>query len=160
MARLKLDQVRTKEYGRLLATRHVAKTCRQIEAAAKRLAPVRKPDPPRNFVGGRLRSSIGTDIAGTVYTVTGRVGSSVKYAEYAHSGARAHVIRARRKRMLVFPWPDGPAAVVVQRGKWRGWAFLRSVTHPGMKGTRFLVRPLQGIGRANGFRVVTRRTLS
>lgn len=158
--RLKLNPLIVKTFARNRATLHVAKTARQIETAAKRLAPVRKPDPPRNSTGGRLRASIGTRMGDTTYHVWAKVGSKVKYAEYAHSGARPHVIRARRKPLLVFPWPGGPVGIVVQKGKWQGWAFMKKVNHPGMKGTRFLVRPLVGIGRANGFRVVTRRTLS
>lgn len=159
MAQLKLDKVKVRLFSKELATRHVAKTARQIETAAKRLAPTRKPDPPRNTPGGRLRASIGTKLIHTSYTVTAKTGTRLKYAEYPHSGARPHVIRARRKRLLIFPWPGGPPSIVSQRGKWKGYAFLPKVNHPGQRATRYLTRPLVGIGRANGFRVSTKRTI-
>lgn len=159
MARLKLNPLIVKTFARNRATLHVAKTARQIETAAKRLAPVRKPDPPRNTPGGRLRASIGTKMGGTTYHVVARVGTRLKYAEYPHSGARPHIIRARRKRLLVFPWPDGPAHLVRRKGKWAGYVFLPKVKHPGQKATRFLTRPLVGIGRAQGFRVSVKRTI-
>ncbi len=159
MARLKLNRLKVRAFARERATLHVAKTARQVETAAKRLAPVRKPDPPRNTPGGRLRTSIGTKLSRTTYLVTARVGSKVKYARWPHDGTRPHVIRARRKKLLVFPWPDGPVGIVAQRGKWKGYAFLPKVNHPGQKATRYLTRPLVGIGRANGFRVSVKRTI-
>jgi len=158
-SKLKLDRAQVKAFPLLLASRHVAKTARQIETAAKRLAPVRKPDPPRNTPGGTLRASIGTKQRVTTYKVDAKVGSKKKYALYPHSGARPHPIVARKKKFLVFPWPDGPRDLVIKKGKWAGYVVLPKVNHPGQKATRYLTIPLRGIGRANGFRVSVKRSI-
>lgn len=50
--------------------------------------------------------------------------SKLKYAGFTDAGTRAHLIRARRSRLLVF---DGPG----------GDVFARQVRHPGTKGTNW-----------------------
>ena len=75
-----------KTYTRNQATLLVARTAREVEESAKRLAPVRKPN-ENGRAGGRLRASIGTRMGGTTYVVTARVGSRLNYAEPAHQGA-------------------------------------------------------------------------
>lgn len=158
-SKLKLDQTKVKTFARNRATLHVARTAQQVETAAKQIAPIRQPDPPRNTPGGRLRTSVGTKMGGSTYHVRARVGSKLRYAEFAHNPTRPHIIRARRKKMLVIPWENGPQHLVVQRGKWKGYVFLKQVHHPGTRGVRYLTGPLFAIGTRNGFRVVISRTV-
>lgn len=121
-----------------------------IEGEAKRIAPVRKPN-ENGRSGGRLRSSIGTQMTVAPYHVRARVGSRVNYALAAHQGARPHVIRPRRKQFLSFKWDKaaGYGIPVTKRGKVQ----LKKVNHPGMDGSQYLVRPLVLTGRLRGFRV-------
>jgi hypothetical protein len=132
----------------------VAGTCRPIEHEAKVAAPVRRPargEPP----GGRLRSSIGTDInIRGQRRVIGKVGSRVRYALVVHRGARKHIIRPKHKRMLSFYWDKAPAWMVTQSGPYRGKVMLAMVRHPGMKGTAYLTVPLLYWGHLRGFKVV------
>lgn len=145
-----MDRAVVKAFTRNQATLLVAKTARQIEEAAKRQAKVRKPN-ENNRSGGRLRASIGTKIGGSTFVVTARIGSRLNYAEPAHQGAKRHIIRPRRKQFLSFKWTKGEKyAVPVTK---RGMVQFKSVNHPGMKGTQFLVNPLRKYGRRNGFRV-------
>lgn len=151
--RVRIDRPKAKLFARQLATQHVAKTVRRIEELAKREAPVRRPN-ENDRPGGRLRASIGYKIdPGPI--VHARVGSRVKYAEPAHQGAQWHYIRARRKKFLAFKWNAAPPEIVVKSGKWKGFVFLKSVKHPGMKGKPYLTGPLLVVGRQMGFRVVT-----
>jgi len=154
--RLKLDRQKSNQWSRYLATSHVAKTCRHIEHDAKVGAPVRKPargEPP----GGTLRASLGTDIKiQGQFRVLGRVGSKLRYAEVVHKGAKRHRIRPKNKRMLSFFWDKAPSHMVTKSGPYRGRVLLRSVMHPGMKGTHYLTVPLRYWGREMGFKVYTR----
>jgi hypothetical protein len=107
--------------------------------------------------GGRLRASIGTDLKiHGQFQVTGRVGSGVSYAWVRHRGARRHRIRPKFKRMLSFYWDRAPAHMVTQSGPHQGKVLLKSVMHPGMKGTHYLTVPLRYWGREKGFKVYTR----
>lgn len=154
--RLRLDHQKTNQYARFLATRHAATTCRRIEHDAKIGAPVRKPargEPP----GGTLRASVGTDIKiQGQFRVSGRVGSRLNYALVRHRGAKRHRIRAKHKRMLSFYWEKAPPKMVTVSGPYRGKVMLRSVMHPGMRGTHYLTVPLRFWGREMGYKVYTR----
>lgn len=119
------------------------------------MAPVRKPN-ENNRPGGRLRASIGTKITPRVTTVTARVGSKVKYALVVHTGAAAHIIRPRKKRVLSFKWKKAAPHLVTKKGPYRGRVALLKVNHPGMKGVPYLTQPLRITGEGMGFRVVTR----
>lgn len=154
--RLKLDRQKVNQWSRYLATNHVAKTCRRIEHDAKVGAPVRKPARGEP-AGGRLRASIGTDLKiHGQFQVSGRVGSGVRYALVRHRGARRHRIRPKFKRMLSFYWAKAPEHMVTQSGPHQGKVMLKSVMHPGMKGTHYLTVPLRYWGREMGFKVYTR----
>lgn len=153
--RLKLDRQKSNQYARFLATQHVAKTCRHIEHDAKVGAPVRKPARGEP-AGGTLRASIGTDLkVRGQFRIDGRVGSRLRYAHVVHSGAKRHTIRPKFKRMLSFYWDKAPHEMVTQFGPYEGKVMLRRVTHPGMKGTRYLTVPLRFWGRVMGFKVYT-----
>ena len=141
-------------YSRNRATLLVAATAARVEASAKTLAPVRKPN-ENNRPGGRLRASIGTRIGGTAHVVTARVGSKVKYAEPAHQGAGPHIIRPRRKQFLSFKWNKAKQYGIPLTK--RGMVQFKKVNHPGMRGNRFLVIPLLIHGRLAGFRVTATR---
>lgn len=135
-----------------LAQRHVARTARQIEEGAKRLAPVRKPN-ENHRPGGRLRASIGTKEFTHGFVASARVGSKVRYALVVHQGADPHDILPRHKKVLAFRWNNAPDHLVVKHGKWKGFVFLKKVKHPGMKGISYLTTPLHIAGLRNGFRV-------
>lgn len=144
------------QWGRHLATNHVARTCRRIEHDAKVGAPVRKPARGEP-AGGRLRASIGTDLKiHGQFQVSGRVGSRVRYAEVVHRGARRHRILPKHKRMLSFYWDKAPARMVTQSGPYAGRVLLAKVMHPGMKGTHYLTVPLRYWGHLDGYKVFTR----
>lgn len=134
----------------------VARTARQVEEGAKRLAPVRQPN-ENGRSGGRLRASIGTKMFVRTTAVRARIGSRVRYAEPAHQGARPHKINARRKKFLSFKWNKAAqyGIPVTRRGKVQ----LKSVNHPGMTGIPYLTSPLQIFGQAEGFRVTVVRSV-
>jgi hypothetical protein len=149
-SRFKMNKTVTDTFARNRATLLVARTADEIEAEARLIAPVRKPN-ENNRSGGRLRASIGTKMVVSTFHVRGRVGSRVKYAEVAHQGAERHIIRPRRKQFLSFKWNKAAqyGIPLTRRGKVQ----LKKVNHPGMEGSQYLVRPLVLIGRKNGFRV-------
>lgn len=145
-----LDQRATQLYLTRERTLLVARTARQVEEAAKREVPVRKPN-ENNRAGGRTRASIGTRLTVRVHTTTAKVGSRVKNAEPTHQGAKRHIILPKRKQFLSFKWNKAEryAIPLTRRGKVQ----LKSVKHPGMKGKQYLTDPLRRYGRAAGFRV-------
>lgn len=149
-SRFVMNVPETRRFAQTQATLLVARTARQTEEGAKREAPVRKPN-ENGRSGGRLRASIGTRLTVTVYRVTARVGSRLKYAEPAHQGANFHRIRPRRKQFLSFKW-NKAAQYGIPVTK-RGMVQFKSVRHPGMDGTQYLVKPLIVAGKKNGFRV-------
>lgn len=62
-----------------------------------------------------------------------------------HQGAKRHVIVPRRRGgMLRFYWEKVGEDVIFPK-----------VNHPGMKGTKFLVKPLEQVGKKRGFTVTT-----
>ena len=149
-SKFRLNKTVTDTFVRNQATLLVARTADSIESEARHIAPVRAPN-ENGRSGGRLRASIGTKMTVTTYHVKARVGSRVKYAEPAHQGAGAHPIYPRRKQFLSFKWNKaaGYGIPLTRRGKVQ----LKSVRHPGMDGSQYLVRPLVLIGRSRGFRV-------
>lgn len=128
----------------------VARTARQVEEGAKRLAPVRKPN-ENGRSGGRLRASLGTKMTVGNTRVSARIGSRVRYAQVAHEGARPHPIYPRRKKFLSFKWNKAAqyGIPLTRRGKVQ----LKRVSHPGMRGVSYLTTPLVIAGYHNGFRV-------
>lgn len=148
-----MDRQKANQWARFLATNYVAQTARLIERDAKVGAPVRKPARGEP-AGGRLRASIGTDLSVRgQYQVDAKVGSTVNYSLVVHRGARRHKIRPKNKKMLSFYWDRAPQRLITQTGPYAGRVLLKSVKHPGMKGTRYLTVPLLYWGYLRGFKV-------
>jgi hypothetical protein len=74
--------------------------------------------------------------------VTSGVENRARYAAAVHDGAKAHTIRARRKKALRFR--VGGKTVIV-----------RQVRHPGNRGRPWLTRALREVAPPRGFRVTT-----
>lgn len=145
-----LNKTATQAYVQKVSRQYVARAADEMEGAARRIAPVRKPN-ENGRSGGRLRASIGTKAGGTASVITYRIGSRVKYAEPAHQGAGPHKIYPRRKQFLSFKWNKAAqyGIPVTRRGKVQ----LKSVNHPGMRGKSYLTTPLVIVGHKYGFRV-------
>lgn len=112
----------------------VTKITRQILNRARILAPVRT---------GRLRASGRMDVRITSVGPTGSVTFPVSYARYVHEGTRAHVIRAKNKKVLRFKGAGG------------GYVYRRVVHHPGTKGRPFVERAMEEIAPKRGFEVTS-----
>jgi hypothetical protein len=110
----------------------ITKITRRVLNRAKVLAPVDT---------GRLRSSGRMDIKITAVGPTGSVTFPVSYARYVHEGTRAHVIRAKTKKVLRF------------KGRGGGWVFAKKVNHPGTKKREFVEQALREIAPPLGFEV-------
>lgn len=100
---------------------------RQVENAAKRMAPVDR---------GALRASIGMQITVNGTRIVARVGTGLEYALYVHKGTglygpRHRLIRPRRAKALTFKPRSGPRVFV---------KFSR-----GQKPNPFLVKALQAV---------------
>jgi len=152
-ARVKIDWPKARLYSRKQLNLYQYRTARDIETVAKRRAPVRKPN-ENGRVGGALRASIGLDHKVRGRKIVSRVGSGLHYALVTITGADPHIIRARRKKALVFRWKKARPDLVIAKGKWKGYVALRQVHHPGMEGQDWLVTPFVRIAKARGYQVV------
>lgn len=87
------------------------------------------------------------------FEIVGTVGARKKYAETAHQGSKAHIIRGKG-RMLKFRWERGNL-LMQHRGRGRrDFFYFKSVRHPGNKRpVRYLTTPLSLVARRNGFLV-------
>lgn len=104
-----------------------------------------------------MRASLGSELrVHGQFQVDGKVGSGLHYALVRHRGAKRHRIRPKFKRVLSFYWDKAPPEMVTKTGPYQGRVMLRSVMHPGMKGTHYLTVPLRFWGHEMGFRVYTR----
>lgn len=108
---------------------HLANKGREGSGHARRLVGVKS---------GDLKATIGFRIvrSNPGYNVEIHAGGTPKTMRYVmphHDGARPHVIRPRRKRVLKFQ--SGGKTV-----------FARKVNHPGNRGTHFLLRGAQAAG--------------
>lgn len=122
----------------------VQDTCRDIERASRRIAPINRS--PFRQPGPHLRTTIRSRVPPGVLGrgVTGVVGSEVRHALVAHNGARPHVIRATNASgLLHFYW--------ARVGR---FVMFPSVNHPGHSGVPYLTAPLFFIASSRGF-VVT-----
>lgn len=99
---------------RKMAQREVLRSVLNIQAGAKRRAPVDT---------GRLRNSITFELAPDGLSAT--IGTNVEYAPAVEFGSKPHVIRPRNKRVLRFK----------VGGK---FVFARAVNHPGGPAQPFL----------------------
>jgi hypothetical protein len=112
----------------------VIKITRKVLNRAKVLAPVDT---------GRLRSSGRMDIRITSVGPTGIVTFPVSYARYVHEGTRAHVIRAKKKKVLKF------------KGRSGAFVFAKKVNHPGTRKREFVEQALREIAPPLGFAVTS-----
>lgn len=83
---------------------------------------------------GTLRDSIVTRIVEDGPNPAVKVGSDDPIAFMHHEGTVPHVIRARRKPMLVFYWRRVGAVVA-----------FKKVNHPGTQPNRYLTDPLEAL---------------
>lgn len=113
---------------------------------------------------GNLADSIHSDGPNaSVSSVSGTVGSRLKYAAAVHDGAKVHwifpkaskgVIRfgSRRRPQLKFFWRR--AGKVVFMPHIPGSAARIGHSHPGVKGKHYLTEPLRAAARRHGFRFI------
>lgn len=141
MAKLILYPNKVRLAARVPAELLVRKTAGQIERAAKRRAASGK------YVTGSLSSRITVTYKISAYIVRAQIGPKPtrRYDLAAHQGAKPHRIRPKRRGgKLRFYWRKVGHVV-----------YFSSVSHPGMRGKEYLIKPLHKYGRRNGFRVVT-----
>lgn len=138
LGRVDLD-LRSNSHLNAVASRaalpEVTKITRRVLTRAKILAPVRT---------GRLRASGRMDIKITHVGPSGSVTFPVSYAQFVHEGTRAHIIRAKKKKVLRF------------RGATGQFVYRREVHHPGTRARPFLQRALEEIAPTEGFEVHSR----
>jgi len=150
MAKLILDKTAVRYTGITEVFPLVNKTMNETLELSKRYVPVRKPRAFDRRATGRLKRSLRkVGPRKGVWSVAGKVGSTLRYAASVHEGAQAHVIRARNEPNLVFFWER------------EGVTFVgKKVRHPGVRHfarKQYLFLPLAIVGRRNGF-VVRRKT--
>lgn len=85
------------------------------------------------FIGrtGALESSIRTLFQPPMTVIVQAGGGGAGYGAYVHGGTKAHVIRAKNKKLLRWPSPAG------------GFFSKREVNHPGTKADPFLFNALE-----------------
>lgn len=112
-----------------------------VKAGARRRVGVYKPAPGDPLAGrrkrkpGTLRDSIVKRlVTGGPEGARILVGSEDPIALWHHEGTKPHVIRARRKPMLVFFWPKVGRVV-----------YFKQVNHPGTQPNRYLTDALQDL---------------
>lgn len=97
---------------------------RELPAALRPLAPIGKATPTSTRPPGELRKSImATPAIPTGSGARFHLRAPVIQAATTDKGARPHIIRARRAKVLRFYWPNGPAGA--------GTYHFRHVNHPG-----------------------------
>lgn len=121
---------------------HIRKLTVDVHREARRAAPVNE---------GRLRNDIQWKLSPSTRGLTGTVFNTVKYARWVHDGTKAHVIRARTKKVLKFPGSKTvmSADEYTSFRKAGGFVFRKSVNHPGTKSNQYL---------KNALRIIQRRT--
>jgi hypothetical protein len=128
--------------SRRAARKLVLEVLREVEAGAKTIAATGE------YATGQLADSIHrTGPTITRNRVSGRVGSSERYAAAVESGAVPHRIFPRPPRTyLKFFWRKVGRVVYLDR-----------VSHPGMKGKHYLEHPLRIAAARHNMRVVETR---
>lgn len=118
----------------------VANKGREAEGHARRLVGVKT---------GKLRATIGSRVVKSAMgynaeVFAGGTPETSKYVMPHHSGARPHIIPARKGSHLKFKGTyRNPAHARRQKG---GFVYVKSVNHPGNRGTYFLLRGGQMAG--------------
>lgn len=156
--RVELDRTHVLAVGVSLAAPHVAETTRAVQNRARILAP-KKTSNLANAHQMTMRARR-TYVAGTVE-------NRVKYFMPVHDGSDSYTIRAKRKRALVFYWKRvGLVTVVPKSPRTRYTGVMKSrkgvrfhigkgyVDHPKIKGRPFLMRALEEVATARGYKVI------
>ena len=119
-----------------LARDHVEATANLVAAGARSIV--------RPGKTGRVKGSIDVQqITVNSQRVRYAVLASNEHSVLEHQGARKHVIKPRRRGgMLRFYWEKIGEDVA-----------FPMVNHPGMKGTKFLVKPLEKFGKKRGYTI-------
>lgn len=136
--RIQLDRLNLRRFVTGSAVKLVTKVTREVEVLAKLEA--RGP-----YSTGRLAALITSRVYLVGRDVRGDVSSNSPHATVAHDGARPHIIRPRN--------PGGRL-----RFYWRKVGHVVNfpyVSHPGMRGKRYLAGPMERVGRRNRFVVFT-----
>jgi len=113
----------------------------EVKREAKKLVGVYRPPDAysashRARKPGQLRDSIVKRVVQTSKGPAVQVVAEDEIALWHHEGTRPHVIRPRRKPLLVFFWPKAGRVVS-----------FKHVNHPGTKPNRFLTKPLNALRR-------------
>jgi hypothetical protein len=157
--RVELDRAVVLSTGISLAAPHVAQTTRAVLNRARVLTPKK--------TGNLANAHMMTMRARRTY-VAGTVENRVKYFMPVHEGSAPHTIKAKRKNALVFFWPRvGLVTIVPKRPKTRYTGVIKSkkkgvrfhigkgfVNHPGTRARPFLMRALEEVATARGYKVV------
>jgi len=142
------DLKRHANKGVKLAAEHVRTRVKQrisvsaiVSGGAKNPSPrARKPrkyqhsragEPPRTITGSLRRSIFRRHDS---QQIVGYVGTNLKYGVGLEKGTKSHIIRPRRKKVLVFPG---------QTAKGWGWVFSRRVRIPRMRPRPYLKSTLR-----------------
>lgn len=160
MARVVMYRLRLKNASKKRGEALVRKVMEEVLFESKLLAATGL------YATGALSDSI--DMDGPRHLgllITGSVGSDLPYANAVHDGAEIHAIfpkaargiyrfGSHKKPQLKFFWRAKGKVVIVPHIPISPRTIGRS--HPGIKhGKKYLSRPLQEIGRRNGFKVTT-----
>lgn len=138
MARVRVHRLSAQATSRRAAQKLVREVVYAIQFRAKVTASVGP------YTTGRLAKSITTEIVNVPTGVRGRVGSRLKYAASAQSGAKRHKIYPHNPPYaLKFFWRKVGHVVI-----------LGSVNHPGQRGKHYLTEPLKEIARRHRMRYV------
>jgi hypothetical protein len=157
--RIDLDRANVLAVGVSLAAPHVAETTRAVRNRAMVLAPKKT---------GNLANAHQMTMRARRTYVAGTVENRVKYFMPVHDGSDPYTIRAKRKRALVFYWKRvGMVTVVPKNPRTRYTGVMKSkrkgvrfhigkgyVDHPRMKGRPFLMRALEEVATARGYKVI------
>jgi hypothetical protein len=153
---VELDRAWVLAYAASLAAPHVAETTRAVQNRARVLAPKKT---------GNLANSMQMTMRARRTFVAGTVESRVKYFMPVHDGSEPYTISAKRKKALVFYWKRVGAVTVVPKKRTgtglrhtkKGVRFFIGkgyVNHPKMKARPFLMRALEEVATARGYKVI------
>ena len=156
--RVELDRTHVLAVGVSMAAPHVAQTTRAVLNRARVLTPKRT---------GNLANAHQMTMRARRTFVAGRIENRVKYFMPVHDGSKAHRITAKHKGALVFYWKRvGMVTVVPKVPRTRYTGVIKSkrkgvrfhigkgyVNHPGTKARPFLMRALEEVATARGYKV-------
>lgn len=156
MARIVLNRPVNTATARARAIEVSSPVAANVARGARFLAPsgTHRHGSGKSVTGPKLQNSIYETQRITAKSVIWRIGSPLDYAETVSRGSRAHTIRAKNHKFMVFKWDRGSLSPRLRRRKWKGKFLFRKVYHPGNKRPRrFLTTPLAMYGRRGNFKV-------